>query len=284
MQGDAGNVAEGIVMRQDSTPEQPALLVERSAGVATLTLNRPGARNALSSTLIHALRGAMRELDEDNDVDVIVLTGADPAFCAGLDLKEMGAGGANLEMGSSPDGIEPAAPWPAIGKPIIGAINGVAVTGGLEVALHCDILVASERAAFADTHVRVGVLPGWGMSVLLPRAVGTRLARLMSLTGDFLSAEQALRAGLVTEVVPHEELLARARRVADAIVANDRTAVHALLATYRRIEADLDAPGFRTEAAASRAWLDRSFDPTAVEQRRAAVMDRGRTQAGRLGF
>ena len=79
-------------------------------------LNRPGARNALSSTLIHALRGAMRELDEDNDVDVIVLTGADPAFCAGLDLKEMGAGGANLELGSSPDGIEPAAPWPAIGN------------------------------------------------------------------------------------------------------------------------------------------------------------------------
>lgn len=270
-------------MNQDSTQEAPILLRERSARVATLTLNRPRVRNALSSALIHALRAAMCELEQDDEVDVVVLTGSDPAFCAGLDLKELGAGGANLELGSSPDGIAPAAPWPPIAKPVIGAVNGVAITGGLELALHCDILVASERGAFADTHARVGIMPGWGMSVLLPRAVGTRVARQMSLTGDFLSAEQALRAGLVTAVVAHEQLLAHVRSIAEAIVGNDRAAVAALLATYRQIEADRDAPGLRTEAAASYAWLGSRFDPARVGQRQAWVMGRGRASAGCAG-
>lgn len=267
-------------MVQDESPQPQVLILERHAGVATLTLNRPAARNALSSALLRALRDAMRELDEDDEVDVVVLTGADPAFCAGLDLKELGSGGTNLRLGSSGDGIEPAAPWPAIGKPVIGAVNGVAVTGGLELALHCDILIASERAAFADTHARVGIMPGWGLSVLLPRAVGIRVARQMSLTGDYLSAEQALRAGLVTEVVRHDELRGRVRQIAGTIAGNDRAAVRALLATYRRVEADVNAPGLLTEAAASRAWLDAGFDPAQVEQRRAAVMGRGRAQAG----
>lgn len=264
-----------------TTPDQPDLLVERAEGVAILTLNRPHARNALSSRLIHALQDAMRDLDDDVDVDVIVLTGSDPAFCAGLDLKELGAGGANLGLGSSPDGIEPGRPWSPVRKPVLGAVNGVAITGGLELALHCDLLIASERAAFADTHARVGVMPGWGMSVLLPRALGAPTARQMSLTGDFLSAEQALRGGLVAEVLPHEELMPRAKELAHTIAGNDRAAVRALLDTYRRIEADLDGPGFRTEAAASRAWLERGFDPAEVEQRRAAITGRGRAQTGR---
>ena len=95
-------------------------------------------------------------------------------------------------------------------KPVIGAINGAAVTGGLELALYCDILIASEQARFADTHARVGLLPTWGLSVRLPQKVGVGMARRMSLTGDYLSAADALRAGLVTEVVPHDQLLATA--------------------------------------------------------------------------
>lgn len=256
------------------------LTVERAGGVALLTLNRPHARNALSSVLLRALSAAMAEADADDHVDVIVLTGADPAFCAGLDLKEMAAGGENLGLGASPDGEVAAAPWTPTIKPVIASVNGVAVTGGLELVLRCDIVIASERAAFADTHARVGVMPGWGMSVLLPQAVGSRMARQMSLTGDYLGAEQALRFGLVSEVVPHDQLPGRTRLLAQTIAGNDRAAVRALLATYRRIEADRDAEGLRTEAAASRAWLDHAFDAAAVARSRAGVMDRGRGQAG----
>ena len=254
------------------------LRTERDGAVATLVLDRPQARNALSSALVRQLRAALAELDADDTVDVVVLTGADPSFCAGLDLKELGSTGANLELGSSPPGVPPGHPWAPLTKPVLGAVNGVAVTGGLELALHCDLLVASERAAFADTHARVGVMPGWGMSVLLPAAVGTRLARRMSLTGDFLSAEEALRAGLVTEVVPHEDLLPRALELARTIAGNDREAVRALLKTYRTVEAELTAPGLATEAAASAAWLAGGFDPGEVERRRGGVVQRGRGQ------
>ncbi len=127
-------------------------------------------------------------------------------------------------------------------KPVIGAINGAAVTGGLEFALYCDILIASEQARFADTHARVGLLPTWGLSVRLPQKVGVGMARRMSLTGDYLSAADALRAGLVTEVVPHDELLSAARRIAASIVGNNQNAVRALLASYHRIDDAGDRP------------------------------------------
>src|SRR5919206_3897438 len=219
------------------------LLVDRADRVATVTLNRPESRNALSAELIAALRSAMRELEDDDGVDVVILTGADPAFCAGLDLKQLGTSGANLSEGSRDDGVPSWFPWPPLTKPVIGAVNGVAVTGGLELALHCDVLVASERARFADTHARVGVLPGWGLSVLLPLAVGRGTARRMSLTGDYLSAEEALRTGLVTQVVPHEELLPAAHAVAAAIVGNDQPGVRRPLRSYKDIERELIGGG-----------------------------------------
>ena len=208
----------------------------------------------------------------------VVLTGSDPAFCAGLDLKELGSTGGNLGLGRSPGGVPAGHPWAPLSKPVLGAVNGVAVTGGLELALHCDLLLASERAAFADTHARVGVMPGWGASVLLPAAVGTRVARQMSLTGDFLGAQDALRAGLVSEVLPHERLLPRTQELARTIAGNDRAAVRTLLATAHAVAERLHGPGLEVEAAASRAWVERGFDPAAVEQRRAAVVARGRSQ------
>ncbi len=180
------------------------LLIETADRVRTLTLNRPQSRNALSSALRKQFFAALRDAEADDAVDVVILTGADPVFCAGLDLKELG------DTTELPD-ISPK--WPPMTKPVIGAINGAAVTGGLELALYCDILIASEQARFADTHARVGLLPTWGLSVRLPQKVGVGMARRMSLTGDYLSAAEALRAGLVTEVVPHDELLPTARRV-----------------------------------------------------------------------
>lgn len=244
------------------------LLTETANGICTMTLNRPQARNALSAALRDRFFGALREANADGDIDVIILTGADPVFCAGLDLKELSEGR------DLPD-ISPQ--WPPLTKPVIGAINGAAVTGGLELALYCDILIASDRARFADTHARVGLLPTWGLSVRLPQKVGIGMARRMSLTGDYLSADEAIRTGLVTQVVPHEDLLPTARQVAASIVGNNRGAVRALLASYKRIDAAHTDGGLWIEAEAARQWLHNASG-NAIAQNRNTVMERGRSQ------
>jgi enoyl-CoA hydratase len=244
------------------------LLIDTVDRVRTITLNRPESRNALSAALRKIFFTALLEADADDDVDVIILTGADPVFCAGLDLKELS------DRTELPD-ISPQ--WPALTKPVIGAINGAAVTGGLELALYCDILIASERAKFADTHARVGLLPTWGLSVRLPQKVGVGMARRMSLTGDYLSAEEALRTGLVTQVVAHDELLTTARAVAASIVGNNAAAVRALLASYHRIDAGQTNEGLWIEADSARQWL-RTATSNYIASNRASVMERGRTQ------
>ncbi|OBI59843.1 enoyl-CoA hydratase [Mycobacterium sp. E796] len=242
------------------------LLIETDERVRTLTLNRPEARNALSSVLRDRFFGALADAETDDGVDVVIVTGADPVFCAGLDLKELGSETA------LPD-ISPR--WPALTKPVIGAINGAAVTGGLELALYCDVLIASEQARFADTHARVGLLPTWGLTVRLPQKVGVGLARRMSLTGDYLSAADALRAGLVTEVVPHERLLPTARQVAASIVGNNQNAVRALLASYHRIDDTHTSTGLWLEATAARQFRTSGED---IAANRDAVLQRGRAQ------
>lgn len=244
------------------------LLIDTTDRVRTLTLNRPQARNALSSALRAALFGSLRAAEADDDVDVVILTGTDPVFCAGLDLKELG------DSTDLPD-ISPQ--WPQMTKPVIGAINGAAVTGGLEMALYCDILIASEQARFADTHARVGLLPTWGLSVRLPQKVGAGLARRMSLTGDYLSATDALRAGLVTEVVAHGDLLPTARAVATSIVGNNQRAVRALLASYHRIDDAQTSAGLWIEATSARQWMNTATGDD-IAANRDAVLQRGRTQ------
>jgi enoyl-CoA hydratase len=244
------------------------LLVDTADRIRTITLNRPESRNALSAALRGRFFAALRDAEADDDVDVVIVTGADPVFCAGLDLKELGN---TTEL---PD-ISPK--WPPMTKPVIGAINGAAVTGGLELALYCDILIASEQARFADTHARVGLLPTWGLSVRLPQKVGVGMARRMSLTGDYLSAPDALRAGLVTQVVPHEQLLTVARAVAASIVGNNQKAVRALLGSYHRIDEDTTGSGLWLEAEAARKWM-RSATGDDIAASRASVIQRGRSQ------
>jgi enoyl-CoA hydratase len=244
------------------------LLTETADRVRTLTLNRPNSRNALSSALRKQFFTALRDAEADDAVDVVILTGADPVFCAGLDLKELG------ETTELPD-ISPK--WPPMSKPVIGAINGAAVTGGLELALYCDILIASDQARFADTHARVGLLPTWGLSVRLPQKVGVGMARRMSLTGDYLSAAEALQAGLVTEVVSHDELLPTARRVAASIVGNNQKAVRALLASYHRIDEAQTNEGLWIEAASARQWMSTASGDD-IAANRDAVIQRGRAQ------
>jgi enoyl-CoA hydratase len=254
------------------------LLVEVSERIATVTMNRPGARNALNRALRRALRDAFRQLDADDGVDVIILTGADPAFCAGLDLKELGA---STEAAADAVGQGPLAersPLPPTGKLVIGAVNGVAITGGFEVALRCDVLVASERARFADTHARVGIMPDWGLTVLLPQAIGVRRARELSATGNFLDAATAERWGLVNHVVPHDELLPFTRRLAADVVSNDQRAVRRVLQTYAEGMLLPMGEAWKLEGEVSDAWQGGGIDAATVEARRAAVTARGRTQ------
>lgn len=251
-----------------STPTEDVLLIDTRDRIRTLTLNRPGSRNALSSALRGSLFAALRDAQAADDVDVVILTGADPVFCAGLDLKELG------DSTDLPD-ISPK--WPPMTKPVIGAINGAAVTGGLEIALYCDILIASEQARFADTHARVGLLPTWGLSVRLPQKVGVGMARRMSMTGDYLSAQEALRCGLVTQVVPHGELLETARQVATSIVGNNQKAVRALLASYHAIDDGQNSGALWQEAAAAREWMKSAIGDD-IAASRSGVIERGRSQ------
>lgn len=260
-----------------------AVLVESADRVTTITLNRPDARNALNRAVMHGLWDAVSAAGADPDVAAVIVTGADPAFCAGIDLKEVSG-----EVRSSADPRTPGQGperdsnglyrfLPVIDKPIIGAINGVAVTGGLEIALQCTFLVASERARFADTHGRIGIMPGGGMTVLLARDIGWRKAVELSLTGNFLNAEEALRLGLVNHVVSHDDLLTTARALAADIASIDPASTDRLLRHYRELSntATLDA-AYRLEGDMAETWQPGT---THVAERRAAVTARGRAQA-----
>jgi enoyl-CoA hydratase len=224
---------------------------------------------------------------------VIILTGADPAFCAGLDLKELaatdgealgGGGGEDTPISATVSGPSGPlsgvnGPLPPMTKPVIGAINGVAITGGFELALACDFLIASEQALFADTHSRMGIMPGWGLTVLLAEAVGHRRAAQLSTTGNFLDPRTALAWGLVNEVVPHDELLPRCRALAADIVSNDQAGVRRILQTYKE-GALVDRGAFwELEARVSREWVARGISGEEIEARRRAVTERGRAQA-----
>ena len=193
-----------------------ALLVTRADSTAVLTLNRPGAMNALSAELRHALVHQLEALDNDDSVRIVILTGAgERAFCAGLDLNELKSSpgimtsivgnGTNDNLGDA---------FARFGKPIVAAVNGLAITGGLELALCCDIILAASTASFADTHVLVGALPAWGLSQRLSRAIGPMRAKEMSLSGRRIDAQTALAWGLVNRVVDPSELMPQAYELA----------------------------------------------------------------------
>ena len=255
------------------------VLYEVSERIATIILNRPAARNALSSEVLRLLPELMLKADADEGVDVVILTGTDPAFCAGLDLKELGSDAGNLS-GTGADGSVNSTgargPFPRIGKPLIGAVNGVAITGGFELALNCDFLVASENAKFGDTHSRVGLMPGWGLTVLLPQAIGVRRAREMSFTGNFMGADEALQFGLVNHVVPHAEMMPVTRRIALDIIGNDQPGVRQMRETYAQHAAETDK--WIKESEVGREWRRTQFSSEKVAERRAQIMERGRTQ------
>jgi enoyl-CoA hydratase/carnithine racemase len=257
---------------------EDVVIVDVTDRVATMTLNRPEVRNALNAELRDAITRVALELDADASVDAIILTGADPAFCAGLDLKELATGENDLSR-STGDAGQRRLPIPNTRKPVIGAINGVAVTGGLELALNCDFLVASDRARFADTHNRVGVQPGWGMTVLLPQAVGLRRAKEMSATGNYVDADTALMWGLVNHVVPHDELLPFCRQLGADMVSNDSAGIQHMFVTYDECSETSAAEAWLVESRNARRWLDEGGGrQEEIAKRREAIQARGRSQ------
>jgi enoyl-CoA hydratase len=219
------------------------LRTELEDRVLTVTLDRPRARNALDRELILALTELARGVADDDAVDVVVVTGADPAFCAGLDVKQLEAEGRELLQLASAPATNPFLAVRDCPKPVIAAVNGPAVAGGLELALACDIVVASERATFVDPHAKIGYVSVQGLSAALAQALGPSLARELSFTGNPIDAATALRAGLASRVVPHDELPAAAHALARDIAAVDQPTVRMIKEAYRRSLLSLtDAP------------------------------------------
>ena len=245
------------------------------AGYAVLTLNRPQAMNALSKALMTAIADAVDAAAAHPAVRVIILTGAGRAFTAGLDLKEIGSGQGSLGGTDGKPVGDPVAAIARCPKPVIGAINGAAVTGGFELALACDVLLASSNARFADTHARIGVAPGWGLSQKLSRAIGPYRAREVSLTGNWVSAEQAAAWGFVNRVLPPDDLLPAARALAMDMLG---TLPH-MLVRYKAIINDGFALAFGDGMALEKSRA-REFNSQVsadeVEQRREGVRQRNR--------
>lgn len=255
------------------------VLVEKSEGIATVTLNRPGAMNALSRELREAIVRTFRALNDTPDVGVVILTGAGRAFCAGLDLKELGDADASADdRESAVAGADVVRALTTFERPVIGAINGFAITGGFEFALGCDVLIASTEARFADTHGRIGVMPGWGLSQKLSRIIGIYRAKELSLTGNYLSAQQAEAWGLVNRVVPPDQLLPTCRALAKDILSCPPDMVRNLKQVIDRGYAQTLADGMQIEWDAARSHA-RQLTPEALAARRAGVQERGRQQS-----
>lgn len=252
------------------------LEVSQENGVATVTLNRPDAMNALSTELRIAIAETVDALEADPETRVLVLTGAGRAFCAGLDLKELGANQSSALNNTIRD-KDPVRSLGRFSGPIIGAINGVAITGGFEVALACDVLIASSEARFADTHARVGILPGWGLSQKLSRAIGIYRAKELSLTGNFLSAEQAAEWGLVNRVVSPEELLPTCQALAEDMMSVVPEALTNYKALIDKGFSENFGDAMKSEHEISGA-ANKSVTSQDVENRREAIRQRGQSQ------
>lgn len=253
----------------------PVILVEKHGETALVTLNRPQAMNALSSALRAAIAETFDKLEADPNTRVVILTGAGKAFCAGLDLKELGQGRDSVQ--GTVETKDPVTSMARFTGPIIGAINGVAITGGFEIALACDVLLCSSEARFADTHGRVGILPGWGLSQRLSRTIGIYRAKELSLTGNFMTAQQAYEWGMVNRVVAPAELIPAAKKLADDML----TLVPEALSGYKRVidsgYAESFGEGLKTELRLSAA-ANRSVRAGDIESRREAIRQRGQAQ------
>lgn len=252
---------------------EPVLLVEKEDGIATLTLNRPDQLNALSLELRECLHEELESIRTDSQIRAVILTGAGRAFCAGLDLKEMG----DPDARRATEAPDPPKLLRALPQPVIGAINGLAITGGFEISLSCDVLIVTPETRFGDTHARVGLVPGWGLSQRLSRLIGLNRAKELSLTGNYLSADLAYEWGLANRIVPREDLMDTCRGLARDMVS---CVPEAMLLGKRMMDKGYDLP--LGEAMIYEVEVNRMYrGPSAevVAKRRLEVQKRGREQA-----
>lgn len=219
--------------------------VETADFITSITINRPEKRNALNREMRDFIKKEITRLNQSDKTKVIILTGTDPAFSAGVDFSELNDPATNFsEIGPL------SAPFFTSNIPVIGAINGAAYTGGLELALSCSVLIASEKAVFADTHAKMGMMPGWGMSVHLPIAIGQYRAQQMMTTCQPIAAKLAYEWGLVSEVVSHEDLMTRARQVASAVTQQDISVIRKVGSLFNKNRSERDKEAWVNEQAA----------------------------------
>jgi E-phenylitaconyl-CoA hydratase len=209
--------------------------IKRDGGVGCVTLNRPDKRNAIDDATRDALTAAFTGLDEDSAIRAVILTGAGTAFCAGVDLTTAGNVAAHSASVATPVVSRPrlSAPLENFSKPVIAALNGVAVGGGLELALACDIRIAAIGARFGLPEVKIGSVPGSGGTQRLAGAVGRSFAAHMLFTGELITAEQGLASGLVSEVLAPEALMERAWTIARTIAGNAPLSLVAIKKAFR---------------------------------------------------
>lgn len=248
------------------TDERDVVLLERRGAIAIVTINRPARRNAVSQAVLREGAAIVEELKADDVVEAVIVTGAGGAFCAGLDLEALGDGDIDVEGGFI-GGIQ------ELPQATIAAIDGPAYTGGLELALSCDIRLATPAARFGDTHVRVGIPPGAGLSVLLPALIGYGRAKEMSLSGRAVGAVEAERWGLVNRIV-EGDVVDAAIELGETIAANGSFARH----IKGLINDGLDRTMFdalRNERELGEAFIA-SFDPAQVQGRAKDIINKGK--------
>jgi enoyl-CoA hydratase/carnithine racemase len=240
--GGAQNKTGVSPVREEVAMEYKDILYTKEDGVATITLNRPDSRNAFTPEMSASVNRAADDAAEDNQVRVLIITGSGHAFCSGADVKAL-AQRADQSGDKSTEGrnVTGGLLLHKFPKPVIAAINGVAAGGGLDMALSCDIRIASDRARFAEVYIRRGLIPAMGGTYFLPRLVGIDWACLLIWTGDMLDAKQAERIGLVTMVVPHDELGSATRALAEKIVKGPPLAIRkAKLSIYEGLKLSLE--------------------------------------------
>jgi enoyl-CoA hydratase/carnithine racemase len=252
------------------------LILEKKGNIARLTLNRSQALNALNVPLLQEMKAALEEISGDEEIDVVILTGAGRAFCAGMDLKALAEPSEEDALALA---LEVFDALENLNRVVIAAVNGYALTGGLELALACDFIIASEKAVFGDTHARVGLIPGGGDSQKLPRILGMPKAKELLFTSEFISAEEAGKLGLANRVVPADKLEATCEEIAEKIVANDRAVVRKMKALVNQ--------GSKMEFGAALLLEKVEFNrfrqkvtPEDIQRRMQVVMEKGRRGGG----